>query len=370
MFKNLSYFEFYSCDGQYVSRFPSGKTSAGVMPMPATGSCYNYVFPEMQKTTTSELVVSLSQHLQALADNSFMFSDFYWFVDPEFTGAIVTSEKTVYEDTRIVEWMKSLYYEPCDGNSPNHVKCTIRSLINSEFSLICHVTVASLPQEAIDSISVCHDKSGLRVILGRRAANPPVVISGIVIQGKPGYILYGEHLLPEKKREIESLYDKFLQTGKTIMQISTQDASEALRAIYEEGGLRVDGQVDAYMLKKDDAPGRDLRYWTFGLDNQYGYQRLSSSYNILLVIPTIDTLPEPIDTTECQKGVILSEKMARDQFRVNGNFEPVFLCHVRQLTAGLDAATSLFHYLVCTSRSCEIYTDWKNGQSNNIFTTS
>jgi hypothetical protein len=238
--------------------------------------------------------------------------------------------------------MKSLYYEQCDGYSPNHVKCLIRSLINSEFSVVCHVTSASLPQEAIDSIPVCRDKSGLRVVLGRRAANPPVVVSEIVIQGKPGYILYGEHLLPEKKREIESLYDKFLQSGKTSMQISTQDASEALRAIYEEGGLRVDGQVEAYMLKKDDAPGRDLRYWTFGPNNQYGYQRLSSSYNILLVIPTIDTLPEPIDTTECQKGVILSEKTARDQFCVNGNFEPVFPSHARQLTAALDAANSLY----------------------------
>ena len=339
MFNNLSYFEFRSHNGQYVSRFPSGKTTAGVMPL--SGIYHNYVFPKMHTTPASELVASLSQHLQALADNSFMFSDFYWFVDPKLTGAAVSAEKTVYEDNQIVEWMKSLYYEQCDGQSPNHVKCLIRSLKNPEFSLVCHITSASLPQEAIDSIPVCRDKTGLRVVLGRRAANPPVVVSGITIQGKPGYILYGEHLLPEKKREIESLYNKFLETDKTSMQISTQDASEALRAIYEEGGLQIDGQVQAYMLKKDDAPGRDIRYWTFGHNNQYGYQRFSSSYNILLVIPTIDTLPEPIDTTECQKGVILSEKTARDQFRVNSNFEPVFPCHVRQLAAALDAANSL-----------------------------
>lgn len=339
MFNNLSYFEFLSHDGQYVSRFPSGKTTAGHMPL--SGMYHNYLFPQMHKVTTSELTTLLSQHLRALAENSFMFSDFYWFVDPKYTSAIVSLESTVYEDIQIVEWMKSLYYEYCDSQTPHHAKCTIRSLLNPEFSLVCHITSASLPQEAIDSIPVCRDKSGLRVVLGRRAANPPVVVSGITVQGKPGYVLYGEHLLPEKKREIETLYGKFLESGQTSMRISTQDASEALRAIYEEGGLQLDGQVEAYMLKKDDAPGRDIRYWTFGPANQYGYERLSSSYNVLLMIPTIDTLPEPIDTMECQKGVILSADMARHEFRVDGKFEPVFPSHVRQLAMAVDEAGKL-----------------------------
>ena len=295
------------------------------------------VFPE-----NDEL---LSCHLQTLANNAFQFPDFYWFVDPKGAGARITPEKIVYNGSRIIEWMRSLYYDNEFESTPNHIKCTMRSTLDKDFSIVCYITSSSLPQEAIDSIPVCRDSNGFRVILGRRAANSPVCVmfgdTEIEIRGVSVYVLYGEHLLPEKKRQIEQLYKTFLDSEKPSMKISTQDASEALRAIYEEGGFIVDGQVEAYMLKKDDAPGRDARYWTFGSCNQYGYERISSSYNILLVIPTIDKLPEPIDTTECQKGVIVSAETALQEFRQNGSFEPVFPCHVRQLALALHVANNL-----------------------------
>ena len=346
MFNSLSYVEFRTHDGQYVSRFPSEKTTAGVMPktrnvfLATESSTAIHVRDVMESgIDPRELMLSenldLVYHIIALAKNSFIFTDFYWFLDPKEAGSRVIGGKTIYDAPRIKEWMESLYYEEKFEMTPYHVKCTMRSTINPTFSLSCYVTSSSLPQEAIDSIPVCRDSSGFRVILGKRAVSPCVVVMDgkieIEVKGMPGYVLYGEHLLPEKKRQIEELYNEFLKTDKEFMKISTQDASEALRAIYEEGGLKIDGQIDAYMLKKDDAPGRDARYWTYGSRNQYGYKRVSSSYNILLVIPSIDTLPEPIDTIECQKGVIVSIDIAMEEFRENGKFPTVFPCHARQL---------------------------------------
>lgn len=350
MFKNLSYFEMRTEDGEYLSRFPSTKTRAGSECDTHAGK---YLFPSLNNCSSISAleynIIVLTNHLRALSANSFMFTDFYWFVDLQRAGAVISPESIVIDIADLYRWLSNLYiYSGADNyTSVHHTKYIIRSTQDRDFSLECYKTLDSLPQEAIDSIPVCRDAKGLRVVLGRRAANPPVIVKNrvvkngdeeIVIAGKPGYVLYGEHLLPEKKREIENLYSRFLESGKTSMKISTQDASEALRAIYEEGGLVIEGQVEAYMLKKDDEPGRDLRYWKYG---NYGYERVSSSYNILLVIPTIDKLPEPIDTTECQKGVIVTEKVARSEFIVGGKFEPVFPAHVRQLALALDEANKL-----------------------------
>jgi hypothetical protein len=108
MFNKLSYFEFFSHDGQYVSRFPSGKTTAGRMPV--SGMYHNYLFPQMHKVTTSELTTLLSQHLRALAENSLMFSDFYWFVDTNYTSAIVSLESTVYEGSQRVPFIRYIVF--------------------------------------------------------------------------------------------------------------------------------------------------------------------------------------------------------------------------------------------------------------------
>lgn len=332
-------------DGEYLSRFPSTKTQAGSVSTLYAGS---YLFPALcvrcTKTERKPFIDELAKHLRELSTNSFMFVDFYWFVALQRAGGVISPESIVIDIDNLYTWLSSLYiYSNFDDyTSPHHTKYVIRSTQDWEFSMECYKTLDSLPQEAIDSIPVCRDANGLRVVLGRRAANPPVIVKNgdeeIVIAGKPGYVLYGEHLLPEKKREIETLYSAFLDSGKTSMKISEQAASEALRAIYEEGGLVVDGQVEAYMLKKDGAPGRDLRYWKYG---NYGYERVSSSYNILLVIPTIDKLPQPVDTAECQKGVIVSENTARQEFCQGGKFEPVFPSHVRQLALALDEANKL-----------------------------
>jgi hypothetical protein len=344
MINNISYFEFKSYNDQYVSKYPSAKTTAGVMPKYTTEDTLNYVFPYISKDNNT--ILHFQENLQALSDNFFMFPDFYWFVDPKGAGATYSpSGNTFYNLKNILNWMSSLYYDDNYVVEANHIKCTMKSTLSPEFSLPCYITSTSLPQEAIDSIPVSKGPEGLRVILGRRAANPPVSVSNgdfhVEITGKPGYILYGEHLEPSEKKKIDVLYDKFLQSGKSIMEISSQDSSSALRALYEEGGLEISGKISAYMLKKDDAPGRDARYWTFGKNGKFGYKRVSSSYNILLIIPTLDKLPEPKDTIECQKGVIISETEARTEFRVGGKYDPVFPAHVRQLNMALDEADKL-----------------------------
>ena len=324
MLKNLSYFEFQDHDGNYVSRFPSGKTSVGSIPTDIR------LFPDFERNGDH-----IFDHLKTLSENSFSFTDIYWFLKPS----------TEYNWYDIVSWMHSLYYKSEFVSTPTHIKCVIMSTIDPNFNLVCYRTSTSLPQEAIDSIPICKVDNDFRVVLGRRASNPPVIVNfpttKISIQTKPGYVLYGEHLLPEKKKQIEELYTSFLECGRSSMQLTEQNASEALRAIYEEGGLIFDGNVKAYMLPKDSEPGRDLRYWLYGSSQQYGYKRVSMSYNVLLLIPTIDTLPEPIDTNECQKGIIVSEKTARKEFCIGGSLEPVFPCHSRQLINALNIVKTL-----------------------------
>ena len=321
----LSYFEFQREDGDFVSRFPSEKTTSGAV-IVAEDSEKSWVFSKPMPTETD-----VYDHLTALVENRLLFSDFYWFMKPS----------TSYTATEIIHWLGSLYFDS-PSVTAYHVKYVIRSVIDPTFEMPAHKTAASLPQEAIDSIPVCRTDKSVRVLLGRRAANPPVVVTfskmpSLCIKNDDGYILYGEHLLPEKKKQIEQSYVSFLAGDSPYLEISEQDASEALRAVYEEGGLQLSGKVKAYMLEKDSAPGRDIRYWTFmSKTNHYGYERKSSSFNVLLIIPTIDSLPEPIDTIECQKGVILSKDIINSEFRVGGQYNPVFPSHVRQLKNALN----------------------------------
>ena len=330
LLETLSYFEFHSRDGDYVSRFPSGKTTPGKWKDVPTKA--HFVFGGSMPTEKD-----LYEHLNVLAANFFPFADIYWFMKP---GNVINGAMH-YTSTEIIHWLGSLKYEFI-GFESTHIKFLIKSISDTAFSVPAFKTHGSLPQEAIDSIPVCKAADGsLRTILGRRAANPPVIVtfSGgrqITIQNKAGYVLYGEHLLPEKKKQIDATYVSFLAGDKSYLEITEQEASEALRAVYEEGGLTLDGKVSAYMIGKDSEPGRDPRYWVY--NNKFGYERISSSFNVLLIVPMIDTLPEPVDTIECQKGVILTEKMAREEFRVGGKYDPVFPCHVRQLKSALDIA--------------------------------
>ena len=339
--KSLSYFEFQCKDGDFVSRWPSEKTIAGKLIEEQTDTSKSdkqWVFdaPMPRKCEVYE-------HLNALKTNKLLFTDFYWFLKPA----------TNYTSTEIIHWFGSLYFTD-PHVTKHHIKYTIKSVMDKSFEVPVHKTRDSLPQEAIDSIPICKTDNGdFRVLLGRRAANPPIVIyfpaSTITIGNDDGYILYGEHLLPEKKKQIEQIYVSFLAGDNPYLEISEQDASEALRAVYEEGGLQFNGKVRAYMLEKDSTPARDLRYWTytsacpqFGIDSiTYGYQRKSSSFNVLLVVPTIDSLPEPVDVLECQKGVILSKDLVEKEFQVGGKYNPVFPSHVRQLKNAMDVANLL-----------------------------
>jgi hypothetical protein len=133
------------------------------------------------------------------------------------------------------------------------------------------------------------------------------------------------------------------------MEISEQAASEALRATAEEGGFKFTGNVRTFMLKKDDAHRRDIRYSTYTDPHsgvKFSYERDSSSYSILLLVPAIRNcdLPEPEDGGlygECQKGKVVTELVARAEFRVGGRFDPVFPSHSRQMIAALDAANEI-----------------------------
>jgi len=345
--KNLGYFAFRSFDGEYISLFPSEKTKAGTISDRVTPM---FVFERPLPTENQ-----LCNQLQALADNFIPFSDFYWFMKQKTKNPV--DNTLSYSSTEIIHWLGGLYCDTTDATiTSTHIKCLLKSVADPSFSLTVYKTMDPSPQEAIDTIPLCQTPDGnFKVVLGRRASNPPVGVEfsgtrftdsySVKIQNKAGYILFGEHLLAEKKNQINNLYVSFLAGDKPYLEISTQDASEALRAVYEEGGLEFGGQIKAYMLAKDCEPGRDIRYWEYSQTNwetngtgKYGFKRDSEAFTVLLIVPTIDTLPEPIDTLECQKGDILSETVALNDFRVGGKYDPVFPCHVRQLHNALDVA--------------------------------
>ena len=353
---NLSYYEFRTSVGapaigqyQYTSLFPSTKTVAAPLPTVATSFAFYLPMP-----TTAEL----RQHMQALKKHKIPLVDIYWFLPK----GQVDGDGTHYNSTDIIRWMGGLYYDiETAVKKDSHVQCTLKSKEDPTFAKIVYLASTSLPQEAIDAIVVSVEPGvdarppRLRPVLGRRAANPPSIVhftdngSTIAVRNKDGYILFGEQLLAEKKKELEQTYKKFITHGKPYMAISEQAASEALRATAEEGGFRFTGNARSFMLKKDDMPRRDIRYSTY-TDEEGGpvfsYDRGSSSYSILLLVPLINKsdLKEPEDGGlygECQIGDVVSELVVRTEFRVGGIYDPVFPSHVRQMLGALEAATEI-----------------------------
>lgn len=347
---NFSYFEFRTGESEYTGLWPSPKTLPGSFPTEATKFAFNLPMP-----TT----VELRQSLRAIKSQNIPFGDIYWMLP----NGKVDDEGVHYNATDIIRWMGGLYYDIESAVlADTHVKCTLKSKEDPTWSKTVYRTSTSLPQEAADAIVVGVVKgvdglSHLWPVLGRRMANPPTFVhftgeSTISVQNKDGYILFGEQLLAEKKKGLEETYNKFIKNGKSHMAISDHAASEALRAAAEEGGLKLAGKVRAFMLVKDDAPRRDIRYSTY-IDEESGvefsYLRGSASYSILLLTPAIrnDDLPEPEDGGlygECQKGKVVSELVALTEFRVGGIFDPVFPSHVRQMMGALDAANEILSH--------------------------
>lgn len=349
---DLSYFEFRTtaADGsvEYTGLWPSTKTVCGSLPTKATKFAFNLPMPT---------IADLRQSINALKIKKIPFGDVFWFLPK----GDVDAAGVHYSAANIIRWMGGLYYDiETAVVTGNHVRCALKSREDPAFEKIVYRTSTSLPQEAIDGIvvGVVKGKSGqpasFRPVLGRRAANPPTFVhfddgTTASVQNKDGYILFGEQLLAEKKKELNQTYEKFLAHGKEYMEISEQAASEALRATAEEGGFKFTGNVRAFMLKKDDAPRRDIRYSTYTDPNsgvKFSYERDSSSYSILLLVPAIRNcdLPEPEDGGlygECQKGKVVTELVARAEFRVGGRFDPVFPSHSRQMVGALDAANEI-----------------------------
>lgn len=349
---DLSYFEFRTttADGsvEYTGLWPSTKTVCGSLPTKATKFAFNLPMPT---------IADLRQSLNALKIQKIPFGDIYWFLPK----GDVDAAGVHYSAANIIRWMGGLYYDiETAVVSGNHVRCALKSREDPTFEKTVYRTSTSLPQEAIDGIvvGVVKGKNGhpasFRPVLGRRAANPPTFVhfddgSTASVQNKDGYILFGEQLLAEKKKEINQTYTKFLAHGKAYMEISEQSASEALRAAAEEGGFNFTGNVRAFMLKKDDAPGRDIRYSTYTDPDsgiEFSYPRDSCSWSVLLLVPAIRNcdLPEPEDGGlygECQKGKVVTELVARSEFRVGGRFDPVFPAHSRQMVGALDAANEI-----------------------------
>ena len=323
MFKNISYFEFIDAGNKYVSMFPSTKTTYST-PMP---KLFDTVFNASLKDEDQFLHL-----LYAMKKNNFGFLDFFWFLP--------LPVNKVYSDSEIVIAIKSLYYEPL-SRTPNYGVANIKSSLYKDFEKKVYIKDTSLPQEAIDTIPLFINtetntqyvalgykkKSDDISVLFRNATKITVLSVGIY-----GYVLYGEHLEPSEKAAMEDV--EKTAVGKYPYQIKDKQVSPALRCLLEEGGFNLTSKdCKCYYLGKDFHEARDSRYWTFGDDVIFGYNRPSFSHTVCVVIEgnPPKELNEPKDTDECSKGILITKEEALKEFNVNGKYPPAFSSHVRQL---------------------------------------
>ena len=311
IFSKLSYYEIKIEDDLFLNRFPSGKTVYSGVSMEKKA-----VFPSLQdKATFDASVLELSRFLTALNSIQGNFYDFFWFVP--------ASEPTT--SANIIHWMSTLYFQ---SNG------TIVSSKNPDFSLSVHLKTQSLPGQAIDAPPIFKAADGNRfVTLGykKKPKQTDVVLhenAKITVSGLSGYVLYGEHLEPSETSKMDDFWKQYQDQG-TPIKMEKHNASAAYRALMEEGGFQI-GASTAYYVGKDSYPGRDARYWEF---DTFGYKRGSESHMVCVVVEgnPPDTLPEPVDTEECSKGVILPVEVALAEFRVGGAYPPAFPAHVNQL---------------------------------------
>jgi len=316
----FSYFEFNS-SGKYVSLFPSNKTTfAGSLP-----SLHTPVFEDVK--------MNIFNLLTAMKDNKLGFFDYFWFIPS-------SKDVHTYTEKYIQIVMDSLYYEPV-SSSQHYGTVNIRSYLNPEFIKTAYIKDNSLPQEAVDVIPIFTDDSmGDRfVVLGYKKKSDDVTITfednqsiSLLSVGIYGHVIFGEHLEPSEKAKMEKVH--FDANGVYPFSMNSKEISPVLRTLLEEGGFELkNSECKCMYVGKDDMKGRDIRYWTFGEGGMFGYERTSFSYTVRVDIsgkPPV-SIPEPLDTKECSKGVIITYEEAMLEFKSGGKYPPAFPSHYRQL---------------------------------------
>jgi hypothetical protein len=321
-FDKISYFEFsINLNGEkvYVDRFPSDKTTLEPGLKIPKGL---RVFPEILADTFTRDFFLFLTSLNSIHGN---FYDFLWFLP----------NIDVHTVENIFSWLTSLYFA-VDENA----NVLIKSSIKSDFQVSVHLKSRSLPGQAIDAIPIFKTKDNqLFVSLGykKKPKCVEVVFPHFVerMEGLSGFVLFGEHLEPSETKRMDELYEKFVTNGNKSIELNKHTSSPAYRALMEEGGFELEDST-AFYVGKDATPGRDDRYW-WKFDG-YGYERVSISHMVTIIVSGTPpaSLPEPKDTEECSKGVILPVEVALAEFRVGGKYPPAFPAHVNQLKTCLS----------------------------------
>jgi len=329
-FSNFSYYETKTKNG-FLSRHSCDSTYT--KDLPKNG---DFVFPEMFTEQMTSLQNQLLKFLNVLFDNNFGFNETFFLlkeVPKEINAA------------HLLNWYKSLYFENAKLEKGTCV-VDVKSNLDTTFSKSVYIKDEPLPQEAIDTFVFFASSSGkIYSSFGTKVKTDYVNIcfpgKNIIIQvlktGIFGKVILGEHQEENEKQDMMDSYSDLIKhTEKTkceYLKITGRKVKPAMRALAEEFGFKSDDfKFDAYIIGKDTKPGRDPRYWTFGKDNEYGYERKSESVMVALIAKceAPATIPQPEDTKECSKGVIVDVDYALREFTKTGNLKCAFESHPRQ----------------------------------------
>lgn len=322
-FKNLSYFEFkapIALNWMYISAYPTNRCAPYLGQLPRDSE-------QVFKHCTPD---NLKSFLVALQKNNFGLSDFMWFLKD------IQSEMTAES---IIEWMHSLQFTQIVQKDKVY-ESVLTSSVDSSFSKKVYIKGSSLPQEALDTVVLFTGSKQIMTLIGAKAKSPLIKIRfpddsvvEVLKVGLFGNIIVGEHLEASEKAMMSSMYDNFIQSGRTSMMLRKKQGSAAVRAIMEETGFVISTEFSAqpYMIGRDNDNGRDPRYWTFG---EYGYERYSETTVIAMVFNTDapKVIPEPLDFEECSKSQIVSFEYALKEFKKNGKLSPAFDSHPKLLS--------------------------------------
>ena len=316
----FSYFEFINSSGKYVSLFPSNKTT------------FSGSLPNLETPVFEDLEIDMFNLLNAMEKINLGFLDYFWFIP--------SSKDNTYTEKYILTAMKSLYYEPV-STTAHYGLVKIRSYLHPEFVKTAYIKDNSLPQEAVDVIPVFTDDSmGDRfVVLGYKKKSDNVTVTfedkepiTMLSVGIYGHVIFGEHLETSEKAKMEMIHAT--ANGNYPFSINDKEISPVLRTLLEEGGFALSAnQCKCKYVGMDNVKGRDIRYGTFGEGGMFGYERTSFSYTVRVDIsgkPPM-SVPEPVDTKECSKGVIITYEEAMREFKEGGKYPPAFPSHCRQL---------------------------------------
>jgi hypothetical protein len=322
IFKNFSYLEFVDekyGKSMYVSAYPTTKCIE-----------YDGILPKESEKIFGDINCDqLKQYLDVLVKNSFGLLDFIWFLK---------DIRETMELKNIVDWLNSLQYSSI-VKKDNLYEGLITSSIDSSYSRKIYIKGSSLPQEALDTVIFFKGKK-IMTLIGTKKKSPIIKINfnqdnsciEIMKQSLYGNVIIGEHLEQSEKKLINDLISDFEKTGKTYMKLTEKQGTPSIRAIVEETGFVVDDKFNAvpYLIGRDSEPGRDPRYWTY---DGFGYERDSETIVIAMVfdmdIPNI--IPEPLDSTECDKSQIVLLDYALREFKIGGRLHPAFLSHPKLL---------------------------------------